>query len=180
MTVNKRIEKMIDEVLKKEGGYVNHRSDRGGPTNFGITQKTLSNWYGKEATVFDVVNLKIETSKAIYRQNYYYIPLINELPLEIQPVIFDSAINHGPKRAIKFIQLVINKAGFDQTSVDGIIGPQTRLSSFKAISEMQNYLINAIVDERINFYKRIVINDKTQKVFLKGWLRRAESFRMEV
>ncbi len=180
MTNFKQIEKMIDEVLKKEGGFVDHKNDRGGPTNYGITQKTLSKWFGRHATVSDVRNLKVETAKGIYRQNYYYIPSINELPFEIQPIVFDSSINHGPKRAVKFVQSVINKARFGPTVVDGIIGSKTRVAAFKADDEMCAYFNNAIVDERINFYKKIVINDKTQEVFIKGWLARAESFRKEV
>ncbi|MCP3923338.1 MAG: hypothetical protein GY714_12210 [Desulfobacterales bacterium] len=180
MTNFKQIELMIDEVLKKEGGFVDHKSDRGGPTNFGITRKTLSKWFGRDASVFDVRNLKVDIAKEIYRQNYYYVPQINELPFDIQPIVFDSAINHGPRRAVRFMQNVLSKAGFKSGSIDGIIGAKTRIAAFTAETEMGEYFNNAVVDERINFYKLIVSNDKTQEVFIKGWLARAESFRKEV
>ena len=29
---------LIDELIEREGGYVNHPADRGGPTRFGITE----------------------------------------------------------------------------------------------------------------------------------------------
>ncbi|EJY0890163.1 hypothetical protein OE991_005197, partial [Escherichia coli] len=32
-------DKIFDEVLGKEGGYVNHPDDKGGPTKWGITEK---------------------------------------------------------------------------------------------------------------------------------------------
>ena len=31
-------------VLKWEGGYVNNKYDKGGATNYGITQNTYNNW----------------------------------------------------------------------------------------------------------------------------------------
>lgn len=173
------IERMIEDVLKKEGGFVNHPNDKGGPTKYGITTKTLSNWFGRPATTEDVKHLHETTAKEIYKQNYYLTPKINVLPPEIQPFIFDSAVNHGPRRAIKFIQIVTNKAGFSNFKEDGIIGPKTKEASFRAFEEMQNYFINALVDERNNFYYDIVYNNPSQEVFLKGWLMRSESFRKE-
>ncbi len=174
------IEDMINEVLKKEGGFVNHPADKGGPTNRGITLNTLSKWLGYPAHLEDIRNITVDTAKEIYRKNYFYNPGINELPIEIQPLIFDSAINHGPSRAIKFVQLVINKAGFGHVSIDGIMGPKTKMKSFQALDEMNDYFINALVDERILFYKKIVLNDSSQSVFFKGWISRAESFRVKV
>ena len=47
-------ESAISEVLLTEGGYVDHPDDRGGPTNYGITQKTLSDFLGHEATKEEV------------------------------------------------------------------------------------------------------------------------------
>ena len=32
-------DEIFDAILGKEGGYVNHSDDKGGPTNWGITQE---------------------------------------------------------------------------------------------------------------------------------------------
>ena len=44
----------IGLILKHEGGYVNHKADKGGPTNFGVTIGTYSKWLGREATIAEV------------------------------------------------------------------------------------------------------------------------------
>ena len=33
------VDQMIDDILRREGGYVNHPADKGGPTKYGITLK---------------------------------------------------------------------------------------------------------------------------------------------
>ena len=43
---------------------------------------------------------------------------------------------------------------------------------------MAEYFNDAVVEERIKFYHRIVERNESQRVFLRGWLRRANSFRM--
>jgi lysozyme family protein len=35
------MERLLDEVIAREGGFVHHPADRGGPTKYGITQATL-------------------------------------------------------------------------------------------------------------------------------------------
>ena len=58
-------------VIGNEGGYVNNSSDRGGPTNFGITMKTLQDYRKKSVTIDDVKCLKIEEAQAIYKKFFW-------------------------------------------------------------------------------------------------------------
>jgi len=172
------IDEMIHDVLVREGGYVNHPADKGGPTNFGITQKTLSRYYGYAATVEEVQSLTREVAEEIYRRNYYYGPGINSLPDLIQPFLFDCAVNHGPRRAIKFLQKVCNEAGYQPTlSTDGAVGPNTRRGAEWAMREMGHTLLDALIEERRNFYLMIVEANPSQKVFLNGWMNRVNEFK---
>ena len=173
------IDNLIEKTIKEwEGGCVNHPADRGGPTKFGITKQTYEAHIGRTATIEEIKNMPIETAREIYKKNYYFKPKFDQLPNEIQPILFDMGINHGPYRAVKILQTVLNEAGFGPISIDGGIGPQTITTTERAQKEMHIYLNNAIVDERIKFYNSIVERNPSQKVFLKGWLRRAESFRI--
>jgi lysozyme family protein len=65
---------MIHDVIRREGGFVDHPADRGGPTKFGITQKTLSRALGRQATTEDVRRLTREIAAEIYRRTYYTNP----------------------------------------------------------------------------------------------------------
>jgi len=37
---------VIYDLIEREGGFSNHPADKGGPTKYGITQQTLSEWRG--------------------------------------------------------------------------------------------------------------------------------------
>lgn len=41
-------------VLEREGGYVNNKADKGGPTNKGVTLATYRSVYGQNKTVEDL------------------------------------------------------------------------------------------------------------------------------
>jgi len=175
------IERMVREVLRREGGYVNHPADRGGPTNFGITQKTLSLYLGRVAMISDVKSLEVDVAAEIYEQNYYYKPGVHKLPDPIRPFIFDSAVNHGPRRAIKFVQSVVNEVGRNPSlSADGAMGPNTSSGAEWAFAAMGEYFLAALIAERRNFYHVIVTNNPSQKVFYKGWMNRVNEFVTEI
>ena len=66
-----RVECIINEVIERfEGGYSNHPADRGGPTNMGITQATLSEYLGRPASVDEVRSLSRAQAVAIYRSRW--------------------------------------------------------------------------------------------------------------
>lgn len=175
--MSRGVDELLDEVIAREGGFVHHPADRGGPTKFGITQRTLSEWLGRPATVDEVRQLDEETAREIYVARYLAGPRIDTLPPEIVGQVFDMAVNHGPRRAVRILQEVLGLAGW-AVDVDGVIGPQTRRAAFAAQAEMGPFLTNAIADQRANFYRRLVAADRSQRVFLRGWLRRAEAFKV--
>ncbi|MBR9882599.1 MAG: hypothetical protein GYB21_02640 [Oceanospirillales bacterium] len=171
------VKEMIDQILVREGGYVDHPDDRGGPTKFGITQKTLSRYYGRAATPSEVEALSVEVAREIYERNYYIAPSLNTLPDTIQPFLFDSAVNHGPRRAIRFLQSVCNQARYTPAlSEDGAVGPNTRRAALWAEREMGRVLLRALIEERRNFYRVIVEMRPSQRVFLNGWMNRVNEF----
>lgn len=168
----------IGVVIQNEGGYTNHSADRGGPTKYGVTQATLSRWLKRPASIDDVKNLTLEEARDIYETNYLTGPRISTLPEPLMTQMLDMSINHGPKNAIKMLQRVVNEAGFGPIDVDGVLGPQTRKCAVNGLEAMGPYFLNALVDERLDFYRAIVAHDPSQKVFLKGWTNRAEEFRV--
>lgn len=173
----KTIDEMIDAILEKEGGYVDHPADRGGPTNFGVTQRTLSAWLGRPASREDVRHLKVETARTIYRRGYFEAPRIDRLPPALQPQLFDMAVHHGPGGAIRMLQELLTEQGYP-CAVDGGVGPQTASQAGKAWAELGQRLCHALCDKRARFCEGLCEADVSQKVFLAGWLNRVDSFRV--
>ena len=141
----KSVNQMIDDILQREGGFVNHPNDRGGPTNFGITMRTLAAWRSPPPIdISDVRSLKADEAKQIYSTNYYTRPKLDKLPARIQPVMFDMSINHGPATAVKLLQQFLKDNGWN-CSVDGGIGDETIQCAQAADHTMGNALINGLL-----------------------------------
>lgn len=174
------IDEAVEIILENEGNFSNRKEDKGGATRWGVTIGTYSKWIGRQATVDEIRTMPKETAIEIYKKNYLYGPGIHTLPSSIMTQVFDISINSGPKASIKMLQRIINLAGFGIISVDGVIGPGTRGAVERAAGEMGPYLNNALVEERLKFYNRIVERDESQRVFLKGWTHRANSFKLLV
>lgn len=175
-----RVKELIDKLIEREGGYVNNPKDRGGPTKYGITHKTLARWLQvKSVSAEDVRNLTYNEAFQIYADTYYGKPKLELLPDDLEPVIFDTGVMSGPTKAVELLQEVLVRFGA-RIRVDGILGPKTVDAAITACEEHDTaYIINAYVDARIDLYHNIVLNDPSQAVFLKGWVNRAKEFEVE-
>ena len=170
------VERMIDDILRREGGFVDHPNDRGGATNFGVIQRSLAAWRERDVALSEVRDMTIAEAKEIYRTEYCTRPKIDKLPALLQPIVFDMSLNHGPGTAIKLLQQVLNETG-NACSIDGGIGDETLACAQAAAGAGGGALIDKLVDRRIGFCNAIVAGDASQQVFLRGWLRRANEFR---
>ena len=104
-------DKCLAEVLRHEGGYVNHRKDPGGETNMGISKRS----YPKE----DIRGMTRERAAAIYRRDFWNRVRGDDLPDGLDMVAFDAAVNSGPSRGAKWLQQGVG------VTADGKIGPAT-------------------------------------------------------
>lgn len=155
----------LARVLAHEGGYTNHPSDPGGPTNFGITIHDYRKYVKPGATAADVKAMKIAEAKAIYRAKYWDAQRCDELPAGADYAIFDYGVNSGIGRSGKVLRRVLKLA--DNTSVvtDAVI-EAARAAGGRT-------LVSAICDERLRFLQSL----KTWGVFGKGWGRRVAAVR---
>lgn len=172
----------IDDIIsttidRYEGGFVNHRNDRGGPTNMGITQRVYEAYKGYSVSVSEIRNMPRRDAVAIYKNQYFNNPGIGRLPQEVHHKVFDMTVNHGPKRAIILLQRALVRLGWRSTSRDGIIGPQTISNTQEALNTFgQSRVVNTIVEIRNEFFDAIIRNDRSQRVFERGWKNRSNSF----
>jgi len=178
------IKQIIAAIIAKEGGYVNHPADKGGPTQYGITAKSYAEYFRRpssnipmDVTIAEIKAVTPALAEKIYYTLYYVRPNIISLPTLIQPIMLDMAVNHGRRGSVKILQTALVSASYSQSSPDGIIGVKTITATTRAVTELGKHFINNIVDRRLHYYQEIINTDPTQAAFKNGWFARAESFR---
>lgn len=172
------IETLIPEVIDREGGYVSHPADRGGPTRYGITEAVArANGYAG-----DMRALPRETAVAIYRRLYWQRPgydRVGEKAPRLAAELFDTAVNMGPETATGFLQRALNALNrngrdYGDIAVDRRIGPATlaALAGFlKARGDGgETVLLKAIEALQGERYVRLVEQRPANEAFLYGWL----------
>jgi lysozyme family protein len=94
----------LKAILKHEGGFVNHPKDPGGMTNLGVTKKVWEAWVGHAVDEKEMRALTPEVVGPMYKKKYWDAVKADEMPDGLDYLMFDFAVNAGPRRAIKTMQ----------------------------------------------------------------------------
>jgi len=114
--------KSIDDLIEREGGYVNHPGDKGGPTKYGITE-SVARSHGYNGNMQD---LPRDMAERIYLETYYIKTGIHNVRQRaLAEELLDSSVLHGPSRAISWLQSALNALEDTGMVVDGGLGPKT-------------------------------------------------------
>lgn len=159
----------LDLMFGHEGGYVNVKSDRGGPTKYGITHKTLAAARGvTSVTAAQVKAMTREEAVEIYRRSYWAQAGGDLLPSGLDYAAFDFGVNSGPQTAVKKLQAVLQAKKVYAGNIDGHIGEQT-IAAMSAYPGGVKELIIDYCEERMR-YLRSLTNAKTGfPVNGRGW-----------
>ena len=148
-------------VLPRVGGFVDHQSDPGGPTNFGISTRFLRSL----GDLRDVRTLTREDATLLYRKHFWDRSRVGEIASQaVANKVLDLIVNMGERRGTFVVQRAVRACGH-RTAEDGVIGNGT-LAAVGMCSE--EALIVALRCEAAAFYRLI-----GKDAFLKGWLARA-------
>jgi lysozyme family protein len=173
-----QIDRLIEGVIEREGGYVDHPADRGGPTRWGITEAVAR----RQGYMDDMRALPQSDAAAIYKRLYWAAPAfdkVSEIAPNLAAELFDTGINMGTGTATGFLQRALNALNreardYGDLTVDRRIGPATllALNAFlkKRGSGGEDVLLKAVEALQGAHYVRLAETRPSQEAFLYGWL----------
>lgn len=173
------IDQIIDGIIQREGGYVSHPADRGGPTAWGITEAVArANGY-----TGDMRALPISFARDVYKRRYWIEPRFSAVSLvsdAIAEELADTGVNMGTETATRFLQRVLNVLNleaklFPDLKVDGQMGPTT-LNSLAAYLKHRGRAGELVMLTALNClqgarYIEIAEKNPSQEAFAYGWLK---------
>lgn len=169
---------LLEALLAREGGYSNHPADRGGATNYGITEQ-VARAFGYEG---DMRNLPRSLALDIYRKQYWAGPKFYEVSLRYPALaekLFDCGVNMGPKVASRFLQVALNAMNqgasqYADIPLDGQIGELTLhcLDSYRQRrgAAGEAVLLKAVEALQGARYLSLTETRPANEAFIYGWL----------
>lgn len=177
--INALSTRAIIEVIEREGGskYTNRAADRGGPTRWGVTEKT-ARAYGYTGSM---ETLSQEVAIEIFRKNFWDFCKCDQLAKfseELAVWVFDFAVNSSPANAIAPLQGLLNVLNDRQRLYPDFapaanIGPKT-IAALESYSKVRDVKILARVYNglRLSFLYNIAAKDESQETNVYGWFNR--------
>ena len=180
------VQQIAEEIVAREGGFVNDPDDPGGATNFGVTIGTMRR-LGLDltgdgrVTTADVRALSRAQAHDIFIEHYWRKPRISDLPEAVQASVFDMYVNAGGN-AVRILQRLIVDMGI-AVDVDGVIGPRTIEAAHRADATAPEHFADAYGIARRNYYYGLADARAASRKFARrrdggkgGWITRAEEF----
>lgn len=190
MTDRKRsaptVRQIAEEIVAREGGFVNDPDDPGGATNHGVTIGTMRQLGidltgDGRVTEADVRALPRAKAVDIYVEHYFDKPGISRLPEPLQASVFDMNVNAG-SNAIKILQRLVSRLGFPCAD-DGAIGPKTIAAVDAAFARNPDGLADLYGVARRDYYYALGDARPASRKYARrrdggkgGWITRAEEF----
>jgi lysozyme family protein len=182
----KSVQELAQEIVAREGGFVNDPDDPGGATNHGVTLGTLRR-LGIDVNgddridLRDVQRLTPAHAAQIFVEHYWRKPGISALPEALQPSVFDMYVNAGGN-AVRVLQRLLSDMGF-ACDADGVVGPQTIRAAQMAYEAAPSHLADAYGIARRNYYYGLADARPASRKYATrrdgtkgGWILRAEEF----
>ena len=173
-----KVNDYLDALIAREGGFVDHPADRGGPTNWGITER-VARAFGYHARMQD---LPRSVAKSIYLERYWEQPrfnLVNELSPAVAEELLDTGVNMGPGVATQFLQRTLNALNsegkhYPDITVDGALGRIT-IAALRAYLGARGkdghvVLLRALNAQQAVRYIELAEARPSQEAFVHGWL----------
>lgn len=180
------VQQIAEEIVAREGGYVNDPDDPGGATNYGVTIHTMRRLrldldHDGDVDAQDVRKLTRAQAVEIFIRHYFEKPRINLLPVELQASVFDMYVNAGGN-AVKILQRLLSDFG-EPVAVDGALGPKTAEAVHRAFKKADGHFVDAYGIARRNYYFRLADRRRASRKYARtraggkgGWIKRAEEF----
>ncbi|GAB4591902.1 putative peptidoglycan-binding domain-containing protein [Edwardsiella tarda] len=172
-------DQIFDALLGREGGYVDHPHDKGGPTKWGITEK-VARAHGYTG---DMRNLTRAQALEIYESDYWLGPRFDqvaEYSALVAAELCDTGVNMGPSVPSKWLQRWLTAFNdgerlYPDISADGVIGPRT-LSALRTYldargEEGEQVLLRALNCSQGDRYLNLAEQRVQNESFLYGWVR---------
>ena len=111
-------DRAVEFVLRFEGDLSDDPHDPGRITKFGISQKAYPD--------VDIRALTRREAIELYRRDYWMKCKCDHLPAPLAMILFDSAVNQGPRPAVRMLQQALS------VRVDGVVGAETIAAGHRA------------------------------------------------
>ncbi|WP_108815157.1 holin-associated N-acetylmuramidase [Loktanella sp. Alg231-35] len=180
------VTQIAQEIVAREGGYVNDPDDPGGATKYGVTIHTMRRLGldldgDSDIDSDDVRVLTRAHAVSIFVEHYFRRPGIDQLPQALHATVFDMYVNAGAN-AVKILQRLLGEMRISVT-VDGAIGPQTINATGQAYDAAPDHLVDAYGIARRNYYYALADSRAQSRKYAcrrdggkGGWITRAEEF----